>query len=110
MSDAIDLLIEAAMDRLFVPLAEGVEGIVHSRPDLLGLGHGLELGGIRATTEGSGAVGRYLDSLPEALPIVVPFVVSDRLAGMLERRRFECFDMESGCWVRFPDASGADRG
>lgn len=36
-----------------------------------------------------GAVGRWLDSLPRDRKVVVPAVVSGRLAGMLTRRGFE---------------------
>jgi hypothetical protein len=35
-----------------------------------------------------GAVGAWLDTLPHDRRVIVPFVVSTRLAGMLERRGF----------------------
>jgi hypothetical protein len=35
-----------------------------------------------------GAVGRWLDLLPRDVAVIVPAVVSGRLAGMLERRGF----------------------
>jgi len=43
---------------------------------------------ISATEEGSGSVGRYLDSLPEDISIVIPTVISERLDGMLRRRGY----------------------
>lgn len=44
---------------------------------------------IEAEHAGSGAVGRYLDSLPRDRTVKVPTVISARLAGMLERRGFQ---------------------
>lgn len=41
---------------------------------------------INATQEGSGAVGRFLDTLPKDREFVIPNVVSARLDGMLRRR------------------------
>lgn len=73
----------AAMDRLFVPLAAGVEGLTSD------VGPVLEVAGIRAAEPRiPGAVGAWLDTLPTDRPVAVPFVVSDRLAGMLARRGF----------------------
>jgi len=43
---------------------------------------------IIADDPGSGAVGRYLDSLPRDREVRVPNVFSSRLAGMLMRRGF----------------------
>lgn len=43
---------------------------------------------IYAIEEGSGAVGRFLDSLPTDRRVVVPNVINIRLAGMLQRRGF----------------------
>ena len=43
---------------------------------------------IEAERPGSGDVGRYLDSLPRDRRVVIPNVMSERLAGMLERRGF----------------------
>lgn len=41
-----------------------------------------------AEVEGAGDVARYLDGLPADRRIVVPTVISGRLAGMLARRGF----------------------
>jgi hypothetical protein len=43
---------------------------------------------IHAERPGNGAVGRFLDRLPTDRTIVVPTVLSARLAGMLVRRGF----------------------
>lgn len=43
---------------------------------------------ILATEEGSGAVGRFVDSLPTDKTVVFSSTLSDRLAGMLTRRGF----------------------
>ena len=43
---------------------------------------------IYAEGEGSGQVGAYLDSLPFDRRVVVPNILSGRLAGMLKRRGF----------------------
>lgn len=50
-----------------------------------------------AETEGSGDVGRYLDTLPWDRPVRAVNVISDRLAGMLKRRGFV---QEGNDWVR----------
>lgn len=58
------------------------------------LGYTVEQGGalyvpfIMAETEGSGDVGRYLDSLPTDRSVRFPNVTSDRLRGMLYRRGY----------------------
>ncbi len=54
---------------------------------------------IRAEHEGSGDVGRFLDSLPSGVKI--PNVTSRRLLGMLQRRGFDETD-EGGMdvWVK----------
>lgn len=91
----LDEMIAAQMDDLFVPIADGVHGLVRDLPGRL------EIGGVRADVEGSGAVGRYLDALPRDRKIVVPYVTSDRLAGMLARRGFvprQRFDPTVGGW------------
>ena len=70
------------MDGANVEVAPGVEGVVKVFPNMI------EIISIRAQSEGSGQVGEYLDSLPTDCRIVVPNVLNDRLAGMLERRGF----------------------
>lgn len=80
-SNAIDF------SRLFgfiEPLAEGVYGYTNEPED-----GSLWIPLIQAAQAGSGDVGRYLDSLPRDRKVVVPTVLSSRLAGMLERRGFE---------------------
>lgn len=49
---------------------------------------GLYVPVITAEREGSGDVGRFLDSLPKDRRVVVPNVVNPRLEGMLIRRGF----------------------
>jgi hypothetical protein len=49
---------------------------------------GLFIPVITAVKEGSGDVGRYLDSLPTNRRVVVPNVMNERLVGMLLRRGF----------------------
>lgn len=98
----LDRLISAQMDRLFTDLAPGVEGLAIQFDGVF------ELGGIRAIREGDGSVGRYLDGLPRDLTVIVPYVTSSRLAGMLERRGFRNqrrYDptigvMDDACWIR----------
>ena len=82
LDDLLDQAIAAAMDRHHLPIGPGVEGIEHD------FGTVFEVASIRAVTEGCGAVGAYLDRLPRDRTVIVPFVVSERLAGMLERRGF----------------------
>jgi len=63
---------------------------------------GLYVGWIAAEHEGSGDVGRYLDSLPHDRRVVFPTVLSSRLVGMLLRRGFtvgEEYAEELGEWV-----------
>lgn len=50
--------------------------------------HALWIPIIQAERPGSGAVSRYLDSLPLDRTVRVPNVISGRLEGMLERRGF----------------------
>lgn len=45
---------------------------------------------IWAKEQGSGQVGKYLDSLTGA--VIVPSVISPRLKGMLKRRGFKSYD------------------
>ncbi len=63
-----------------------------------------------ADRPGNGDVGRFLDSLPLELPIVVPGVVSQRLASMLFRRGyrvgwewFESAEEWVECFYREPE-------
>jgi hypothetical protein len=92
----IDDLIEAQMDDLFVVIAPGVMGLIDdSNPSEL------VIGGVRAVKEGNGSVGAFLDSLPADRRVAVPHVTSDRLAGMLTRRRFrevQRFNPRYGWW------------
>ena len=82
LSDLLDQAIDKMMDRFNVPIAPGVEGIETDFGDIF------ELASIRAVDEGSGAVGAYLDRLPRDRTVIVPFVMSERLRAMLERRGF----------------------
>lgn len=50
---------------------------------------------IYAEDEGSGQVGEYLDTLPFDRRVVVPNILSGRLAGMLRRRGFVSETVES---------------
>ena len=63
-------------------LATGVRGVLFETEE------GIYIPWISADREGSGHVGRYLDSLPRDHRVVFPTVISRRLAGMLRRRGF----------------------
>lgn len=63
-------------------LADGVFGYC------LETDRGLYVPWIMAEREGSGDVGRYLDSLPTDRRVVFPTILSARLAAMLGRRGF----------------------
>lgn len=57
---------------------------------------------ILADAPGSGAVSRFLDSLPTRTTVKVPCVVNPQLAEMLKRRGFSAiqeYDKESQSWV-----------
>jgi hypothetical protein len=69
--------------KMFESLAPGVLGYTVEADGVL------YIPVIMAEEEGSGDVGRYLDSLPRDRTVKVPGVQSDRLRGMLERRGFE---------------------
>lgn len=62
----------------------------------------VEVRGVMATDPRlPGAVGRWLDRLPRDRTVIVSAVVSDRLAGMLERRGFwptHWWDPALGAW------------
>lgn len=67
---------------------------------------------IQAADEGAGDVGRYLDTLPHDRRVVVPTVLSSRLAGMLHRRGFvETYEVIDGeavqGWFRDADPGRA---
>jgi len=64
-------------------VAPGVRAIVFDAPA------GIYVSWISAEREGSGDVGRFIDSLPKDRRVVFPNVISNRLARMLERRGFE---------------------
>lgn len=71
------------MASMAVPVADGVLAHVIERRKWL------EIRGILAGSPRiPGAVGRWLDTLPTDRKIIVPAVVSPRLAGMLARRGF----------------------
>lgn len=72
-------------------IAPGVAGSMRDEGDEL------QISVVIALEEGSGDVGRFLDTLPTDRKVRVTTVVSDRLAGMLERRGFTADD---GDWVR----------
>jgi hypothetical protein len=67
-------------------------GLERLAPGVLGytaeVGPALLVPLVIAEKEGSGDVGRYLDSLPRDRPVIFPNVINERLAGMLERRGF----------------------
>jgi hypothetical protein len=57
---------------------------------------------VTAERDGSGDVGRFLDSIPKDQPVRFPTVMSARLAGMLMRRGFEFREMvDDGDLVHF---------
>lgn len=88
--DLLDVAIAKAMDRFNSPIAPGVEGVETDFGDIFELA---SVRAVRAVQEGSGAVGAYLDRLPRDRTVIVPFVVSDCLAEMLERRGFSTPDV-----------------
>ena len=71
------------MGHELVLLAPGVYGFTLDDPD-----GALVIPMIVAEYPGSGAVGRYLDTLPTNRRVIVEACISPRLAGMLERRGF----------------------
>jgi hypothetical protein len=75
-------LIEAAFRSQERDVAPGVRGVVEDD------GQTITIMWIRATTEGSGDVGRWLDSLPADRKVRVIGVTSYRLAQMLHRRGY----------------------
>ncbi len=65
---------------------------------------------VTAAREGDGSVGRFLDSLPRDRTIRFPTVLSQRLAGMLERRGFapgRLFDPQLGEWIDYMERQAA---
>lgn len=70
-------------------LAEGVRGTAFDLPE------GIYIPLVIAIEPGSGAVARFLDSLPRDQRVVFPNVISSALAGMLVRRDFRP-DVEDG--------------
>lgn len=79
----IDGMLLRGMREASVPVADGVLAHVQDQGSSLI---------VRAVLAGRpripGAVGRWLSSLYGERPVVVPAVVSSRLAGMLDRRGF----------------------
>lgn len=69
-------------------LAPGVVGTLREEYNQTTFRTELWLPLVVARHEGSGDVGRFLDTLPRAIKVVVPTVVNPRLAGMLARRDF----------------------
>jgi hypothetical protein len=81
--NTLDPITDAMQRRIVSPVAPGVEALLVDHGDVL------EIPAIRAADlRIAGAVGAWLDTLPTDRTVIVPFVVSDRLAGMLERRGF----------------------
>ena len=84
MADLADGFIANFGRQMSIEVAAGVHAWVERTPD-----GALEIMYVEATVEGSGAVGRWLDSLRPDRRVVVPNVTSKRLAGMLQRRGFK---------------------
>lgn len=83
----------------------GVQGIWFDQPE------GIYVASVIAIREGSGDVGRMIDSMPADRRIVFTTVISARLEGMLERRGYkeetEYYEGEPyGVWVRPPKVPG----
>lgn len=72
-------------------MAPGVAGTMRDEAEQLTISM------VIALEEGSGDVGRFLDTLPADRKVRVTTVVSDRLAGMLQRRGFT---PDAGDWCR----------
>lgn len=64
-------------------LAPGVRGVLFDKPDEV------IIPVVYAEDEGSGAVGKWLDSLPTDRTVTFSTVLSGRLTGMLKRRGFQ---------------------
>jgi hypothetical protein len=96
MDDAVTIRVHPAVIELLASqpkttLAPGVVGFLDD------YGVEVRVGLIIAVDEGSGAVGRFLDSLPGDRKVRVENVVSGRLAGMVQRRGFVS---DAGDWSR----------
>ncbi len=101
MTDAVQVRIQEDVLAMMDPIAPGVVGYTMERPEALYIPF------IQAVREGSGDVGRFLNSLPMTQTIRVPNVVSSRLEGMLKRRGFvliwewsEVFEEQVAVWER----------
>jgi hypothetical protein len=98
-----DAMLLGAMRGRSELVADGVLAHVIDR------GNSIEVRAVLATEPRiPGAVGAWLDALPTDRTVVIPAVVSARLAGMLERRGFahqpwydHALDMpDEGTWIR----------
>jgi len=96
-TDEVQLHIQEDLLPFLPVLAPGVHGDAVCRSN--GKDRVLFINTIVAANPGSGDVGRYLDSLPRNIRIIVPSVISSRLAGMLERRGFVYQEASTG-WMR----------
>lgn len=79
-------------------LGPGVRGVLFDRPD------GVFIPSIYAEKEGSGDVGRYIDSLPKDRRVVFSTVLSPRLRGMLLRRGYRDVVLVDPDWEESYDA------
>lgn len=79
---------EALLGLTWEQLGPGVVGYQHVMLDGV-----VYFGAIEAEAEGSGDVGRWLDSLPNDTTYRVAYVINPRLEGMLRRRSWTT-DME----------------
>jgi hypothetical protein len=78
-------------------LGPGIFGLAFEHPE------GIYISLIVSEAPGQGNAGAFLDSLPTDRRIVFPVVVSDVLAGMLERRGFTLTYEWSDSWYEMVD-------
>lgn len=78
--------VERVLGLVWEELGPGVVG--YAQPQSGGI---IYFGAIEAVNEGSGDVGRWLDSLPTNEHYRIPYIVNPRLEGMVRRRGWTTF-------------------
>jgi len=97
--DELDAILLEAMQRICEPVDPSGNVLAH----VIDTGAWVEVRGVLAADpRRPGAVGAWLDQLPRDRKVIVPSVVSARLAGMLQRRGFtpcRWYDARIGEWA-----------